>query len=45
MLGYYETGGIYAEEDVVDEDAGYDAYKEELAGMNDYIKEKDNDKK
>jgi len=44
MLGYYETDGIYAEEDEddVDEDAGYDAYKEELAGMNDYIKEKDN---
>jgi|LWDU01.1.fsa_nt_gi hypothetical protein len=30
------------EEYDVDEDAGYDAYKEELAGMNDYIKEKDN---
>jgi hypothetical protein len=45
MLGYYETDGIYAEEDEddVDEDAGYDAYKEELAGMNDYIKEKEKD--
>jgi hypothetical protein len=33
------------EEYDVDEDAGYDAYKEERAGMNDYIKEKDNGKK
>ena len=38
---YFAEVSDEEEEYDVDEDAGYDAYKEELAGMNDYIKEKE----